>query len=159
MAPETAQGDTQSEATGPVLLAYDGSDLAGFAIEQAGEQLVPGRDALVVCVWQPADVGFVPVDGRHLHAAAADEVRAAAEETAAHGASLAEAAGFRSRSMTVQAAPTWQGLVSVAEERGASLIVLGSHCRTGLLGHFQGSVAAATVAHSRASVLVVHRRT
>ncbi|MGZ4202257.1 MAG: universal stress protein, partial [Thermoleophilaceae bacterium] len=99
MAPDAAQTDPQSRPTGPVLFAYDGSELAGFAIEQAGEQLSPSRAALVVCVWQPGDVGFVPADGRHLHAAAADEVRAAAEQTAAHGAVLAEAAGFRPQSL------------------------------------------------------------
>lgn len=143
--------------TGPVLLAYDGCDLAGFAIEQAGVQLAPGREALAVCVWQPGDVGFLPVGGRHFNAAQATEVRAAAEETAAHGASLAERAGFRAQSLAVEAAPTWKGIVAVAEDRKASLIVLGSHRRSGLLGHFVGSVAGAVVAHSAASVLVVHR--
>jgi nucleotide-binding universal stress UspA family protein len=141
----------------PVLVAYDGSDLAAFAIERAGLELAPGRDALVVCVWHPADVGFTPVDGRHLRAAAADEVQEAAEQTAAHGAELAEAAGFRSRGLAVEAAPTWQGIVDAADEHGASLIVLGSHRRAGLMGHLVGSVAAATVAHSELSVLVVHR--
>ena len=51
------------EAAGPAIFAYDGSDLAAYAIEQAGIQLAPGREALVVCVWQPADVGFVPRGG------------------------------------------------------------------------------------------------
>jgi hypothetical protein len=37
-------------ALGPVLFAYDGSELAAFAIEQAGRQLATARDALVVCV-------------------------------------------------------------------------------------------------------------
>jgi nucleotide-binding universal stress UspA family protein len=144
--------------TGPVLLAYDGCDLAKFAIEQAGLQLAPGRDALVVCVWQPADVGFMPTSGRRFNAAQATEVQAAAEETAAHGASLAQRAGFRSQSIAVEAAPTWKGIVAVADEREASLIVLGSHRRTGLVGHLLGSVAAAVVAHSARSVLVVHGR-
>jgi nucleotide-binding universal stress UspA family protein len=141
-----------------VLFAYDGSELADFAIEQAGEQLARGRDCLVVCVWQTSDVGFVPVGERRLNAAAADEVRQAAEETAAHGASLAEKAGFRPQSLAVKAAPSWKGIVEAAEERGASLIVLGSHRRSGLIGHLVGSVAAATVAHAPVSVLVVHRR-
>lgn len=149
--------DTPAPPTGPVLFAYDGCDLAKFAIEQAGLQLAPGRDALVVCVWQPADVGFLPTGGRHLNAAQATEVRAAAEETAAHGASLAERAGFRPRSIAVETAPTWKGIVTVADEHEASLIVLGSHRRTGLVGHLLGSVAAAVVAHSAASVLVVHQ--
>lgn len=143
---------------GPVLFAYDGCDLSQFAIEQAGLQLAPARNALVVCVWQPADVGFLPVGDRRLNAAQAPEVRAAAEETAAHGASLAEQAGFRAQSIAVEAAPTWKGIVAVADEHEASLIVLGSHRRTGLVGHVIGSVAAAVVAHSALSVLVVHRR-
>jgi nucleotide-binding universal stress UspA family protein len=142
--------------SGPVLFAYDGSDLAKLAIEQAGQQLAPGRDALVLCVWQPGDVGFLPSSARHLNAAEATEVRKAAQETAAHGASLAEKAGFRPQDMAIKAAPTWKGIVDVAEERNASLIVLGSHRRKGLVGHLLGSVAAAVVVHSAASVLIVH---
>ena len=46
-------------AAGPVLIAYDGSERARLAIEEAGRQLASGREALVACVWQPADVGFV----------------------------------------------------------------------------------------------------
>ena len=141
----------------PVILAYDGSDLAAFAIERAGAELAPGREAIVATVWQTGDVGFTPTDGTSLHAAAANEVQAAAEATAAHGASLAEAAGFQARGVAVNAAPTWEGLVGAAEEHGASLIVLGSHQRTGLLGHLAGSVAAATVSHFVAAVLLVHR--
>jgi nucleotide-binding universal stress UspA family protein len=155
-----ASGDAHAAAgdapPGPVLFAYDGSDLAKLAIEQAGRQLAPGRDALVVCVWQTGDVGFVPTGGRHFNAAEATEVRAAAEETAAHGASLAEKSGFRPQGMAVEAAPTWKGIVEVAEERRVSLIVLGPHRRSGLIGHLQGSVSAAVVAHSGASVLLVH---
>ncbi|HEY1775472.1 MAG TPA: universal stress protein [Solirubrobacteraceae bacterium] len=143
---------------GPVLFAYDGSELAKLAIEQAGGQLAPGRDALVVCVWQPADVGFVTTGERHLNAAAAGEVREAAEETASQGASLARRAGFRPQSIAIEAAPTWKGIIDVAEEHQASLIILGSHRRSGLLGHVLGSVAAAVVAHSARSVLVVPQR-
>ncbi len=142
---------------GPAIFAYDGSELAGYAIEQAGIQLAPGREALVVVVWQPGDVGFAPVEGRVLHAAAANEVEEAAKETAAAGVELAAKAGFRARPMTVEAAPTWKGLVEVAEEHRCGLIVIGSHQRGGLLGHLAGSVAAATVSHFESSVLVIHR--
>jgi nucleotide-binding universal stress UspA family protein len=146
-------------SSGPVLFAYDGSKLAELAIEEAGHQLAPGRDALVLCVWQPADVGFMPVEERHFDAQNASEVREAAAETAAHGASLAEKAGFRSQSLVVEAAPTWKGIVNVAEEHQVSLIVLGSHRRGGIIGHLLGSVTAAVVTHSEVSVLVVHQRT
>jgi nucleotide-binding universal stress UspA family protein len=148
----------EAAGAGPVLFAYDGSELAELAIEQAGQQLALGREALVLCVWQPADVGFIPVDERHFDAQNASEVQKAAQQTAAYGASLAEKAGFRSKSIAVEAAPTWKGIVKTAEERDASLIVLGSHRRSGLAGRLLGSVAAAVVTHSRSSVLVVHRR-
>lgn len=140
---------------GPILFGYDGSELAQLAIEEAGRQLAPGRDAVVLCVWQPADVGFLPVDGRHFDAQNAAEVREAATATAAHGASLAEQAGFKSQSMAMEAAPTWKGIVETADERNASLIVLGSHRRSGLMGHLLGSVAAAVVTRAPVSVLVV----
>ncbi|MGD9696768.1 MAG: universal stress protein [Thermoleophilia bacterium] len=144
-------------SAGPVLLAYDGSELAAFAIERAGRELAPGREAIVVCVWHPVDVGFTPVDGRLLRAAVADEVWEAAAETASRGASLAVAAGFRARGVAVEASPTWQGIVEAAARSGASLIVFGSHQRSGLLGHLTGSVTSATMTHSDAAILVVHR--
>ncbi len=107
---------TDPKPIGLVLFAYDGSQLAKLAIEEAGRQLAPGREALVVCVWQPADVGFVPPAELHLNADKATEVRAAAEQTAAQGASLAEHAGFHAQSVAIQAAPTWKGIVEVADE-------------------------------------------
>ncbi len=71
------------DESGPVLFAYDGSELAGHAITEAGRQLRAGRDAVVVTVWEPFNVGFLPVGGAGFDAAGADEVRAAAEKTAA----------------------------------------------------------------------------
>ncbi len=156
MASSDAGAATPTPPTGPVLFAYDGSDLAKHAIEQAGRQLAPGRDALIVCVWQTNDVGFVPTGERRFNAAQATEVRNAAEETAAHGASLAAQAGFRSQSVASCAAPTWKGIVELAEQRKASLIVLGSHRRRGLAGHLLGSVSAAVVGHATPPVLIVH---
>jgi nucleotide-binding universal stress UspA family protein len=141
-----------------VLFAYDGCDLARLAIEQAGRQLAPGREALVVCVWQTVDVGFVLPSGRPINTSEATEVKQAALETAAQGAALAEQAGFRAQSIAVDAAPTWKGIVEVAEQRGAGVIVLGAHRRSGLAGHLLGSVTAAVIKHSTFTVLVVQGR-
>jgi MFS family permease len=150
-----SRADDSADPTGLVLIAYDGSDLAACAITDAAAQLAPRRNALVVCVWQPVDVGFTPIDPTHFDADRATEVRRAAESTAAHGASLANEAGFSARSVAIEAAPTWKGIVTAAEEHSATLIVLGPHRRNGLLGHLQGSVAAAVVAHSATPVLIV----
>jgi MFS family permease/nucleotide-binding universal stress UspA family protein len=154
-APATPATPATPAAVGPVLLAYNGSELAALAIDQAGGQFGPGREALVVCVWQPADVGFVPVSRRPLDATNAADVRTAAEETAAHGVTLAEQAGFRAQGMAVEAAPTWQGIIRAAEDSDASVIVIGSNRHGGLVGHLSGSVAGAVIAHAALPVLVV----
>lgn len=142
---------------GPVIFAYDGSELAKLAIDEAARQLGTGRDALVVTVWQQFEVGFVPSDGAELDAGHTAEVRKAAEQTAADGAALAERAGFPARSAAIEAAPAWKAVVDVAEEHGGSLIVLGSHGRKGLGSLLIGSVAEAVTAHSPLPVLIVHR--
>ena len=101
--------------TRPVLFAYDGSELAGLAIEQAAASSRPGETH-----WSSAS-GSPPMSDscrseRHLDAA---QLRGPQrrEETAAHGALLARQAGFRAQSLAVQAAPTWKGIVEVADER------------------------------------------
>lgn len=149
-----AQGPS-SVSPGPVLLAYDGTPRAASAIEHAAAELSAHRDALVVCVWQTVDVGFTPVETTHFDADQATEVRRVAQQTAAHGASLATRAGFSAQALAVEAAPIWKGIVETADEHNASLIVVGPHRRNGLLGHLEGSVAAAVVAHSTTPVLVV----
>jgi nucleotide-binding universal stress UspA family protein len=143
-------------ASGPVVFAYDGSDLAKNAIDEAGRLLEADGDALVVTVWQPFDVGFLPVAGQRFDAADIAEVRKAAAQTAAAGAKLAEAAGFRARSAEIEASPTWKGIAEFADAQEARLIALGSHGRSGPAGALVGSVAGAVASHSRRSVLIVH---
>jgi nucleotide-binding universal stress UspA family protein len=147
-----------TDASGPVLFAYDGSELAKLAIDEAARQLGPGRDALVACIWQPFDVGFVPVSGLRFDSAQIADVRKAAEQTAAEGASLAEKAGFRARSVAIEGAPSWREIVKLADERDATVIVLGSHGRSGFADVLLGSVAGAVAAHSKRTVLISHRR-
>ncbi|HEX3362375.1 MAG TPA: universal stress protein [Solirubrobacterales bacterium] len=142
---------------GPIVFAYDGTDTAAFAIGQASGQLGTARDAIVACVWRPVDVGFEPVAGRRFRCTMASEVERAAQETAAQGADIATQAGFRARPRTIQGAPTYRGLINLAEQHACSLIVIGSHHRTGVLGYLTNSVAAATVSHFRHSVLVIRK--
>jgi nucleotide-binding universal stress UspA family protein len=148
---------TGMSGSGPVVFAYDGSDLAKHAIDEAGRLLEAGGEAMVLTVWQPFDVGFLPAAGREFDAAEIADVRAAAAQTAAAGAALAEGAGFRAQSAEIERSPTWKGIAEFADAHDARLIVLGSHGRSGLAGVLVGSVASAVAAHSRRSVLIVHR--
>jgi nucleotide-binding universal stress UspA family protein/MFS family permease len=146
----------EPEAGGPVLFAYDGSRLAKAAIAEAGRQLPTGRNALVLTVWRTFNVGFIPEPGVEFDAACAGSVEEAAEQTAAHGAALAEEAGFSSEPLAVQGTPAGRGINEAAEDHDASLVVLGAHRRGGLGGLVAGSVAAEVAAHSQRPVMIVH---
>jgi nucleotide-binding universal stress UspA family protein/MFS family permease len=145
-----------ANAAGPVIFAYDGSEVAKLAIERAGTQLVPGRDALVVCAWRPVAADFVLPQGSPINVDDAAQVQVAAEQVAAQGAALAEEAGFRTHSISVEAAPTWQGILQACEEHDGSLIVIGTHRHTGVAGRLLGSTAGEVMRHSAAPVMVVH---
>lgn len=155
---DVSTGDNNAvPSASPILFAYDGSSLSALAIERAGRELASGRDALVLCVWQPGGVGFVPVTARTFDANSASDVRQAAQETADFGASLARKAGFRAEGVIADAAPTWKGIIHTAQEHDVSLIVMGAHSHAGLVGHLLGSVSTAVVTHAARSVMVVHQ--
>jgi nucleotide-binding universal stress UspA family protein/MFS family permease len=140
---------------GPVLFAYDGSDLAKTAIAEAGHQLPRRREAVVLTVWRTFNVGFTPEPGAQFDAACGDDVRQAAEQTAASGAALADAAGFRADALAVEGAPAWKAVIDTATEHDASLIVLGSHRHAGLGSLVGGGVVGDVLAHSPRPVLVI----
>ncbi len=146
----------RAEEVGPVLFAYDGSDLAKAAIAEAGHQLPRRREALVLTVWRTFGVGFTPEPGSQFDAACGGAVREAAEQTAAAGAAMADAAGFRAQALAVEETPAWKAIVDTAKEHDASLIVLGSHHHAGLGGHLAGSVAGDVMARSARPVLIIH---
>lgn len=150
---------TASPASGPIVFAYDGSELAKLAIEEAGGLFGQAKgEALALTVWQPFEVGFVPAAAIQFDAEQVEEVRKAAEETAAKGATLADAAGFRAQGVALEGTPSWKKIADFADERDARLIALGSHGRSGMAEVLVGSVAGAVAEHSRRSVLIVHRR-
>lgn len=154
--PHRSEAGSRGGRLGPVLLAYDGSQLAKNAIAEAGRQLSGHRDALVVTVWRTFTVGFIPEPGTQFDAACGGEVGQAAGQTAASGAALADAAGFRAQGMAVEGTPTWKQIEKTAADFQASLIVLGSKGRAGLGGRVAGSVAGDLASHSQRPVMIVH---
>ena len=140
---------------GPVLFAYDGSDQAQGAIEQAGRQLQGDRKAIVLSVWEPLEsVPFWGAPMSTVPAEMAEQVRDEAEKVAAEGAERARQAGFDAEPAVVEGAPVWQGIVHAAEEEGAGIIVIGSHGRRGAAYLAMGSVATAVAHHSKVPVLI-----
>jgi nucleotide-binding universal stress UspA family protein len=146
-----------SGSPGPVLFAYDGSDFAKAAIDVAARELGPGRQAIVVTVWQPLEA--LPFGGLAMPTTNEDVDKGLGEEAmkvAEEGAELAKAAGFEAAAVTERGTPTWRLIVEAAEQKDASLIVLGSHGRTGITELTLGSVAGAVASHSRRAVLIAH---
>ncbi len=141
---------------GPVVFAYDGSNHAKSAIEQAGQLLRPGGEALVLTVWQP--LGTVPFFGgaasptvpREVLEAAADE----AGKVAAEGVELAVASGFEAEPIVEEGTPVWNCIIEAANRRDAAIVVMGSHGRSGLSYTAMGSVATSVAHHINRPVLI-----
>jgi nucleotide-binding universal stress UspA family protein len=142
-----------------VLIAYDGSDAAGHAIDEAAKLLPPGR-AIVLNVWQRvayAVSGYgaaltPPVDTHGLDL----KVEESCKQAAAEGADRAKAAGLDAEGAVVEASgPIWEAVLEFADEQNAAAIVLGSRGRSGLKSLLLGSVSHAVASHARRPVLIV----
>ena len=152
----------ESGENSAILIAYDGSEFAKAAIAEAAGQLRPGRRAIVLTVSYSTEgllflgVGGFPADAPTVEGMIEDAERSA-EKVAEEGVGLARDAGFDAEPMVVVGSPIWEQIVQSAERFDASLIVIGSHGRSGLGQVMLGSVAAAVAQHSKRSVLIVHR--
>jgi nucleotide-binding universal stress UspA family protein len=146
----------------PILICYDGSEPSDRAIDAAAELLGPRR-AVVLNVgpvlttaeaWA-ATSSVVP-------GSAFDDLNtAAARERADAGAERARRVGFTAEARTELGAPRWEGIVDVADEIDAALIVIGSRGLTGPRELFEGSTSHEVAEHARRPILIVppeHRR-
>jgi nucleotide-binding universal stress UspA family protein len=152
---------------GPILIAYDGSDAARRAIEEAGK-LFEEREALVVTVWEPAlafeaamptgglEMQPVPVDVEGA-LEIEDELRDRARRTAQAGAELASSAGLRAKGLAVaDEVHVADAIVNLARKREPAAVVVGSRGLRGLRGRLEGSTSQAVVKDAPCPVLVVH---
>ena len=127
---------------GPVVIAYDGSELSRLGIEEAGaaaERTRSGaRGVRMGDVQRRVRAGRRtsssmprrrPQSGRRRSGPQRQEHRSPTPS------------GFRPKVWRSRTAPTWKGIVQVAEEHDASVIAIGSHGRSGLASVLVGSVA------------------
>lgn len=140
-----------------ILVPTDFSECARHAVPFAAE-LARLLGARVIClhvvepVVQP--VGWTPV----AEPMPAAELGERLEETAARDlpafSKSEEFAGLEVEDVTAHGEPAAE-IVRAAEERGAGLIVISSHGRTGIGRILFGSTAESVVRHARCPVLVV----
>jgi nucleotide-binding universal stress UspA family protein len=140
----------------PILICYDGSEPSRRAIRVAAA-ILGSRTAVVLDV-APL---FTPMESYAVAASAASVVEFERQHTeealtrAVEGAELAADARFTATPLGAVAAPTWEGILDAADGCGASMIVIGSHGRTGVHEFFEGSVSHDVAKHSPLPVLVV----
>jgi len=142
---------------GPILLAYDGSPAARAAIALAGDHLQKDRKAIVLSVYQPLEsVPFIGAPAIRIPADVDEQIHAATEKLAEEGAELARQAGFEVTGYVGTIEGTvWETIVSFAKDQDASLIILGTHGRSGVRAALLGSVATAVMHHADRPVTVV----
>jgi nucleotide-binding universal stress UspA family protein len=150
---------------GPILIAYDGSPQARAALARAAT-LFPGRAAVIVTVWEPGLAGVIPDPGGIGGPAAPidltvvkevdDAFAGHAASVAADGAERAQAAGLRADAVSTQDdSNVAETLAEIADQRDASVVVVGSRGLSGLKARLLGSTSESVLHHCRRPVLVV----
>ena len=157
-----------SEApTGPVVLAYDGSDPARAAVAAAG-RLLGGRSVVVVHAWESGIRHTV--SGRVLGAAPLEEVRGIvhdfdamyageAQSTVEEGVRLAREAGLEATGAVLESdVGRWRVIAAAGDDRDAAAIVTGSRGRGNVSSVLLGSVSSGLVHNADRPTLVVTSR-
>ena len=144
-----------------LLIAYDGSDTSKHAIARAGA-LFPGAKAVIATVWEPTPVLSAPgalgtIDPLDIESQERVDkaVNATAQRISTEGAEAATAAGLVAEGQVTEDAPTWHGIVSLADEVGADVVVCGSRGHGGLRSALLGSVSQGVMHHAHRPVLVI----
>jgi nucleotide-binding universal stress UspA family protein len=145
----------------PLLIAYDGSEAAGRAVDQAGA-LFSGRDALVITVWRSltsaAGAARVALPDEVVDEAVErldEAAREAALELAGEGAERARAAGLEARADARACDDAvWATLIEAADGCEAAAIVVGTRGRSAVRAALLGSTSSGVINHSRRPVVV-----
>ena len=146
----------------PILIAYDGSENARYAIEQTGELFAfAGRPVVVLYASEAVELaairrGIVGMSASGNEPEADAQSIAVAEQIANEGAELARKVGLDAEPRIASGSvPIWEIIVRVADEEDASLIVLGARGLRGLRSLMLGSVSHQIAHHAHQPVLTI----
>lgn len=141
---------------GPTLICYDGTEDSRRGIYSAA-RVLSTKQAIVLNVapFVTASESYAemvtPMTGAAFEQANEEEAVTRAKE----GAEVARDAGFEAKPRTEVSAPTWEGIVDVAAEIDAAVIVIGSRGLTGAREVFEGSLSHQVAEHAGRPVLIV----
>jgi nucleotide-binding universal stress UspA family protein len=131
-----------------VIVGYEGSDGARAALDTALEMSAALGDRVVIAFGYHVQ----KLGGEVLDYAKAVQERA--EEAVEHGVHQAQAKGLEVESVVIERQPA-EALADLAKERGARMIVVGTHGEAPLRGALLGSTAHKLLHLSEVPVLVV----
>ena len=142
-----------------ILIATDGSDLAGKAVAHAIALARSVGAALTVVtateLWSIADMVSAAKLGEGLAVEAYEgDAEARAKRVLDDVCASAKAAGIACTPVHVPDSEPAAAILRTAQERGCDLIVLSTHARTGLARLLAGSQAAEVIAGAATPVLV-----
>ena len=146
----------------PILLAYDGSEGAKAAIDQAAS-LFPDRPLLVLSVGtsmaaaaSASAIGLPTEVAGQAIVRLDTEVQARAEGLAEEGAAAASAAGLQATALgALSDGRLWATILRIAEEHDVAAVIVGSRGRSDLKSMLLGSVSSGVVHHSTRPTVVV----
>jgi len=144
--------------TNKVLIAIDSTGLADLVVDTLSGQMRPDQtQVLVLQVVEPL-VYSVPAEMTPGYApemaARRKEIQDSAKQALRHAVELLQKAGFKADSRLVES-EIRDGIVHVASEWGANVIVVTSHAREGIAKFLHRSVAEGVVHRAPCSVLVI----
>jgi len=140
----------------PILICYEDSPDAVRAIEAAAALLGPRRAVVVdVLPWMtPAE--SMAATSSVVPGNAFEELNGAeARRIAGRGAEIARSAGFEAEPRGELASATWEGIVGVADELDAAVIVIGSRGLMGMKKIFDASISQQVAEHAGRPVLIM----
>jgi nucleotide-binding universal stress UspA family protein len=140
----------------PILICYDGSDDSERGIKTAATLLGPRR-AVVLNIAPPITPGeSLGTISSVVPGNAFEELNTSdAAQVAGQGAEIARSSGFDAEARSELATPTWDGIVAVAGELDAPMIVIGSRGLSGLKEVLDGSLSHQVAEHAGRPVLIV----
>lgn len=130
-----------------ILVAYDGSEAAKHALEEAADLATAMGGTLTVVSVVPVHPGRVPVDPW--------------DDRAVHTAELAEAKAYLATrkvewNLLEPAGDPASTIERIAEEGGFGMVFLGSRGLGTAARVLQGSVSEHVATHTKATVVIVH---
>ena len=141
-----------------ILLAVDGSKYSDAAVQAVVSQIHKDKaEVQIIEVVEPRIVSTPPQMAAGYEPELAELMKEQfkqAQQTVERAATTLKAAGFNTKTRVVEAEAR-TGILDIASEWHADLIVLGSHGRKGLQRFMLGSVAESVARGAYCSVLIV----